>query len=191
LTAIEVERDQWQRPTEIIGALTLNKGSTVVDLGCGSGYFALKLSRVVSPDGTVLAVDIRRLPLRFLWIRALLRRKHNIRTLLGQPNNSHLPTNAIDAVLIANTYHELDYRSEILKQISQSLVADGRLVIVDPLQTEYGVLSPASVEDELRTTGFEILSREDHFLEQPGRGVWWLIIARKPEANPIPLRGPD
>jgi ubiquinone/menaquinone biosynthesis C-methylase UbiE len=179
LTTIEAERDQWQRPNEIISALNLNEGSTVVDLGCGAGYFALKLSRVVNSGGTVLAVDIRRLPLRFLWIRALLRREHNVRTLLGQPNNSHLPTNAVNAVLIANTYHELDYRSEILRQISRSLVADGRLVIVDPLQTEHGVLSPRSVGDELRTSGFEILSREDHFLDQPGRGVWWLIIARK------------
>lgn len=43
LTAVEAERDQWQRPSDIIYALDPRTGNTVVDLGCGSGYFALKL----------------------------------------------------------------------------------------------------------------------------------------------------
>jgi predicted methyltransferase len=47
LDVAESERDQWQRPTDIIGALNLRQGNTVVDLGCGSGYFALKLSFAV------------------------------------------------------------------------------------------------------------------------------------------------
>lgn len=60
LTAVEAERDQWQRPSDIIYALDPRTGNTVVDLGCGSGYFALKLSSVVGPEGTVLAEEIRR-----------------------------------------------------------------------------------------------------------------------------------
>ena len=43
LTAIEAERDQWQRAPEIISSLNLKPDSIVVDLGSGSGYFALKL----------------------------------------------------------------------------------------------------------------------------------------------------
>src|SRR5262252_5465862 len=108
LTAVEAERDRWQRPSDIIRALNLTQGNTVVDLGSGSGYFALKLSSVVGSGGTVYAVDIRRLPLRFLWVRSLIRRQHNVRTVLGESDNSHLPYSAVNAVLIANTYHELD-----------------------------------------------------------------------------------
>lgn len=39
LNPIEAERDQWQRPSEILAALNLKPDSTVVDLGAGSGYF--------------------------------------------------------------------------------------------------------------------------------------------------------
>jgi ubiquinone/menaquinone biosynthesis C-methylase UbiE len=178
LTPIEADRDRWQRSAEIISALNLKQDSTVVDLGCGSGYFALKLSPVVD-HGWVYGVDIRQVSLRFLQLRALIRARHNIRIVLGEPNNSHLPQKA-DAVLIANTYHELDHPDAILNQVSQSLVPGGRLVIVDPRQTEHGEVSPSHVEDELRSHGFEITSSETQFVHQPGGAEWWLIVARKP-----------
>src|SRR5262245_34375353 len=82
LTAIEAERDRWQRPNDIIGALNLTGGAAVADLGSGSGYFTLKLSPAVGSQGAVYAVDIRRLPLRFLWIRALIRGQRNVRVVL-------------------------------------------------------------------------------------------------------------
>jgi len=77
LEELESERDQWQRPGEVLQALDLQPGNVVADLGSGAGYFALKLSPIVGKKGQVLAVDIRKLSLSFLWIRALLNRKLN------------------------------------------------------------------------------------------------------------------
>jgi hypothetical protein len=67
---VERERDQWQRPADIIRALDIRQSSVVADLRCGAGYFALKLAAAVRPPGEVLAVDIRLLPLLFLRVRA-------------------------------------------------------------------------------------------------------------------------
>ena len=78
LNAVEAERDQWQRPSDVIRELNLRPGDAVVDLGCGSGYFTLKLSPDVGGRGKVLAEDIRRLPLVFLWVRAFQRSEHNV-----------------------------------------------------------------------------------------------------------------
>jgi len=180
LTAIEAERDRWQRQSDIIRALNLRQGSTVVDLGCGSGYFALKLSQAIGSQGTVVAVDIRRLPLRILWLRALVRNQRNIRSVLSEPDDPHLSPNAADAVLVVNTYHELESPEAILDHIFRSLVSGGSLVIVDPVQTENGRLAATNIETKLRTAGFEISARDDEFLTQPGRGSWLLIAARKP-----------
>ena len=181
LDVVESERDQWQRPSDIIRALNLRQGSTVVDLGCGSGYFALKLSRAVDSGGTVYGVDIRRLPLIFLWVRTFIRHQHNVRTVLGQADNSYLPAHAANAVLIANTYHEFENPGAILDEVLQSLVSGGRLVIVDPMQTERGKFSPGLVERELRRRGFDIMSRDDRFVDHPVRGLWWFIVARRPQ----------
>src|SRR5450759_5875142 len=60
LNIVEAERDQWQRPSDVIQALDLKPGNVVVDLGCGSKYFTLKLSTPVGKSGRVLAEDIRR-----------------------------------------------------------------------------------------------------------------------------------
>ena len=92
LNAVEAERDHWQRPSDILQALDLKPGNVVVDLGCGSGYFTLKLSSPVGDSGRVIAEDIRRLPLMFLWFRAISRREHNVEIVVGDPTDPHLPT---------------------------------------------------------------------------------------------------
>jgi ubiquinone/menaquinone biosynthesis C-methylase UbiE len=191
LDAVEHERDQWQRPSDVLQWLNVSAGNVVADLGCGSGYFALKLSPIVGPSGRVLALDIRRMSLCFLWIRTVLRHDHNISVTHTQPDNHGLPTGAVDAVLIANTYHELTHPTAILQRIFISLRLDGRLVVLDRgpesaygeirgIETHHHALPLDLAEKEIRQSGFEIISQQDHFIDGPGHEPWWLIVARKP-----------
>jgi len=189
LNVVEAERDEWQRPVEILQALELRPGNVVVDLGCGSGYFTLKLSSPVGGDGRVIAEDIRRLPLMFLWLRTISRREHNVEIVFGEPVDPHLPAH-VNAVLILNTYHEVRDARSILAHVSESLVAGGRLVVVDrwPRPISAGATGLAShevsaeqVERDLHEAQFEIVSRQDQFIEKdPDDEAWWLIVARKP-----------
>lgn len=192
LNVVEAERDQWQRPSYVIQALELRPGNVVVDLGCGSGYFTLKLSVPVSQRGSVLAEDIRKLPLVFLWLRTFQGGQHNVNIVLGEPDDPHMPVQGVNAVLIANTYHEFTNSQAILVHVVRSLVSGGRLVVVDreprpmenrPARTraEQHEVSSEQVESELRHAGFEIVSRQDRFIENdPSNETWWLITARKP-----------
>jgi hypothetical protein len=50
-------------------------------------------------------------------------------------------------------------------------------------------IAPSVAEDEIRQGGFEVLSRDDRFIDRPAversgdrqdDHVWWLIVARKP-----------
>ena len=192
LNVVEAERDQWQRPSDVIQALHLRPGNLVVDLGCGSGYFTLKLSPPVGKSGSVLAEDIRRFPLVFLWFRKFLTNERNVKVLHGEPSDPHLPIQSVNAVLIANTYHEFTDSGSILVHVYRSLASEGRLVVVDrgpqPVEAgsretarEHHEVSPEQVENELRHAGFEIVSRQDCFIENdPSNEAWWLIVARKP-----------
>jgi SAM-dependent methyltransferase len=164
----------------------------VVDLGCGAGYFALKLSAAAGPKGNVQAVDILRLPLTFLWIRALRRGARNLTVVLGDPDDPHI-SGQVDAVLVANTYHELTHPGIVLGHLRQALPPRGRLVIADrspqSINPEHAI-DRAIVEAELRHDGFAIVSRDDHFLDQPDEGPWWLIVAEVPaRAAAIPIMG--
>jgi ubiquinone/menaquinone biosynthesis C-methylase UbiE len=102
LNAIESERDQWQRSSEVMSSLNLKTGDVVADVGSGAGYFSLRLSRIIGRSGKVFAVDISRLPLVFLWIRAFSGGMHNIDLIVGHPDDPRLPVGTVNAVLIAN-----------------------------------------------------------------------------------------
>jgi predicted methyltransferase len=191
LNVVEAERDQWQRPSEVVRALDLSPGNAVLDLGCGSGYFTLKLSAQVGNNGRVMAEDIRWLPLVFLWVRAAQRGDHNVRVIHGDPEDPHLHQ-PVNAVLIANTYHEFTDSRPILAHVYESLVSGGRLVVLDreprPSAESRGEtaaghheISAEQVEGELLQAGFAMVSRQDGFIENdPLSEEWWLIIARKP-----------
>ena len=200
LDVVEQERDRWQRAGPVIEALKLKDGSVVADIGSGAGYFTLKLASIVGDKGNVLAEDILREPLAFLWFRAFLHHRPNIHVIRGEPDNPHLPEDQVDAVLIANTYHEFVHPRAILNRALNALHSGGRLVVVDrgPLpgeeesgefETQHHERDPSEVEADLRATGFGLISRNDRFIEKPAperpgdrpdNHSWWLIVARKP-----------
>lgn len=84
----------------------------------------------------------------------------------------------MDAVLIANTYHELNEPQKVLRRLSQSMRQGGRLVVVDRSDAERRV-SPDAEEFDLRSTGFQIISREDRFIVHTNDDIWWLITSVK------------
>lgn len=185
LDTVEWERDRWQRPWDVLRGLDVRPGNTVVDLGSGAGYFALKLSPAVGQRGQVLAVDLRRLSLFFLWTRSLLRGQHNVQVIVGDEDDPHLPAGAVDAVLICNTYHEFSNPGLILNRVFQSLRPGGRLVVADRTvhvtEAQHAHEVPLGVvEGELQSQGFEIIGHDDSFIDRRGDDLWWLVIARRP-----------
>ncbi len=181
LDVVESERDQWQRPEDVIRALGVHPGSAVADLGCGSGYFTLRLSPVVGARGLVLAEDIRRLPLVFLRARALLGGRHNIRIIHGTVDDPSLGDATANAVLIANTYHELDHPRTILAAVRRALRPRGRLVILDrgprAGSSEPHAIARMCVERDLMENGFQVAETADPFIDRPGDDPWWMIAA--------------
>ena len=52
------ERDQDQKPAQVIEALQLKPGMDVADLGAGSGYFTRRFVDAVTESGTVYVIDV-------------------------------------------------------------------------------------------------------------------------------------
>jgi predicted methyltransferase len=76
--------------------------------------------------------------------------------------------------------------------LAESLKPGGRLVIVDrgprsgraesrEAEAEHHELRPDLVETEVRNAGFEIVRRDNLFIDRPvDDHIWWLLVARKP-----------
>src|SRR5207248_1884670 len=56
----EEHRDSLNEAGEIARRLELKPGMTVGDLGAGSGYHTVRLSRLLGPTGSVVAEDVMR-----------------------------------------------------------------------------------------------------------------------------------
>ena len=52
------KRDAYQKPEEVVKALSIKEGEVIADIGAGSGYFTFRLARPVGEKGRVYAVDV-------------------------------------------------------------------------------------------------------------------------------------
>jgi predicted methyltransferase len=130
------DRNEWQKPDQIMDALGIADGSVVADLGAGGGWFTVRLARRVgqNSNGLVYAEDIQ--PQMIDAIKRRVQRENlgNVRTILGTANDPQLPA-GLDAVLIVAAYHEMEIPPAepvtILRKVALSLKPQGRLGIVD------------------------------------------------------------
>ena len=162
------KRDAWQKPAELVAALRIPAGATVVDLGAGTGYFARHLSQAVGPDGAVLAVEVEPRMVAFLRDRAEREHLANVAPVLASFDNPRLPRASADLILVADTYHHLDHRRRYLPQLARALRPGGRVAIVDwkPGTLPEGPdpahkLPPEQVVAEMQAAGFALVGQPD------------------------------
>ncbi|MCJ7721375.1 class I SAM-dependent methyltransferase, partial [Candidatus Bathyarchaeota archaeon] len=77
------DRKTWQNTEEILGVLELKPYYIVADLGCGSGYFAVPISREVKK---VYGIDVQREMLDFFEQKIQRQKIGNIELLLSKDN---------------------------------------------------------------------------------------------------------
>jgi ubiquinone/menaquinone biosynthesis C-methylase UbiE len=124
------DRDQWNKPDQIMDALRIAEGSVVADLGAGGGWFTIRLSRRVGPNGRVYAEDIQRQMIEAIGRRVQREGLANVQTVLGTAEDPRLPA-AVDAVLIVDAYNELEDPIGLLKNVARYLKPQGRVGVVE------------------------------------------------------------
>jgi ubiquinone/menaquinone biosynthesis C-methylase UbiE len=125
------DRDAWQKPDLIMDALGIGEGSVVADLGAGGGWFTVRLARRVGPNGIVFAQDVQPQMLEAIKRRVDREGFRNVDYVQGSIDDPRLPPKRLDAVLIVDTYHEVANPIALLRNVSASLNATGRIGIVD------------------------------------------------------------
>jgi ubiquinone/menaquinone biosynthesis C-methylase UbiE len=165
----------------------------VADIGCHQGYMSFKLSKVVSTDGKVYAVDVEQNKLDKVDEYAKRNSINNVITVKGDYDDPHLQPGAFDGVLILDTYHEMDDHDEILMHVKAALKPGGRLVICEPIAESRRNLSRSEQEgrhelamkfavEDLRRAGFEIMEQTDRFIdrEKVKGDKMWIVVASRP-----------
>jgi ubiquinone/menaquinone biosynthesis C-methylase UbiE len=167
------ERENEEEPDHAIDVLKIAKGSTVADIGAGSGYMTVKLARKVGPDGKVFANDIQQGMLDLLNKRMARTKITNVSAVLGTQDDPRLPLDAVDLVLMVDVYHELSQPQLMLRHIKASLKPNGRLVLLEyrkedpniPIKPEHK-MSVAEAKLEVEAEGFKLTKTNEDLPRQ-------------------------
>ena len=128
--------DNWlrrliQHPRKIVGP-HIKAGDTVIDMGCGPGYFTIDMAKMVGPQGRVIAVDIQEKMLAYVRKKA---RKHGVTQridcLLVGAQESGLSQQA-DFILAFYMIHETPDVEQTLKSFKRLLKSGGKILVVEP-----------------------------------------------------------
>lgn len=126
------DRDQYQKPRQVIEALNLKPGLAVADLGSGSGYFTRRFIEAVTETGKVYAVDVEPEMLKYAEESVVhMHRSYTAEFILARPDSPKLPYESIDLLFVCNTYHHLEERTKYFSDTKSSLKPGGRVTIID------------------------------------------------------------
>jgi ubiquinone/menaquinone biosynthesis C-methylase UbiE len=127
----EAKRDANQEVEQLTRLMGLKPGMVVGDIGAGSGFYTVKLSRFVGPSGAIVAQDVRRDYLADLVKRVQRLGLANVRFALGEPHDPRLPAASLDAAILVHMYHEIAEPYAFLYNLAPALRPGGRVGIVD------------------------------------------------------------
>jgi ubiquinone/menaquinone biosynthesis C-methylase UbiE len=161
-----LERPGRQAEENLDGALDaigIEQGSTVADVGAGTGYASIRMARRVGPAGKVYANEIQPEMLARLQRNAAAAGLSNIETVLGTETDPKLPRAQIDLITLIDVYHEFSQPQKMLEGIHRALKPDGRLILLEyrkedpslPIQRKHE-MTVQEAKTEVEAGGFKL-----------------------------------
>ena len=134
---LESEERKKILPVErILREMKIKRGDTLIDFGCGIGYFSIPALDFVGEQGTVIAVDVSNEMLQELVKRSGAHK--NLKIIHG---NSPIGLKA-DIILLSWVLHEINNPKEFLQTCFTALKPYGRVIVIDWQKKETGIMGP-------------------------------------------------
>ncbi|MEX2581227.1 MAG: class I SAM-dependent methyltransferase [Verrucomicrobiales bacterium] len=174
------DREGEEQPSLVLDQLELEKDDVLADIGAGSGYFTFLLAPLV-PEGKVIAVDIQPEMLEFIEGKKKLKKIDNVETLLGTIEDTKLPADHVDMILMVDAYHEFSHPREMMESVVEGLKPKGRIVFLEYRGEDPSVnikplhkMTVKQVRREMEAVGLEFVEVRD-FLP-----IQHVIVFKKP-----------
>ena len=120
-----------QNPKRILGRY-IKEGMTVLDFGCGSGFFTISAAEFVSSSGKVIAADLQDGMLN--KVKEKIEGKEiEKRIILHKCNEDSIGIKEkVDFIIAFYVVHEVPDQKKFLKEVKSLLKPGGKLFIVEP-----------------------------------------------------------
>lgn len=175
------DRNNWQKPRQVIERLGVLTDKVVADIGAGSGYFSFQ---ILPNAGKVIAIDID--PNALAQIDTLVKNRPDLapklETRLVGFNDPKLKDEEVDIVFLSNTYSYIENKVDYLKTVFKGVKPKGRIYIVDFKMKILPPIFPKAeervplyeVERHLQEAGFKHVFSDDKTLDYQ-----YIVIAEK------------
>ena len=172
------DRDKKLHVDRVMDLLGIAPGKAVADIGAGSGWFTVRAAARVGAGGSVYAEDINAAAIDYIAQRASREKLENVRPVLGTVDDTKLPANSVDAVLILKTYHEFAHPIPLMEKLKLSLRPGAKIGIIDRNGdgTDHGIM-PEVVEREMAQAGFKRIGKYD-FTKTDGQDYFLIFVVK-------------
>jgi uncharacterized protein (TIGR01244 family) len=186
-------RNKLEEPEKTLDILGLKDGDVVADIGCGNGYYTLRLAKRVAPTGRVLAVDIQQGMLDQLKARMTEAGIKNIEPILDTADDPKLPAASVNWMLLVDVYHEFSNPQAMLAKLRAGLAPGGKIALLeyrkeqDPATISFPIpiehkMSVDEVMQEWTPAGFELVDRIEML---PAQHIFIFAAADHPSQREI------
>lgn len=176
-------REVHDRQAAVLEALKIEPGSSVADVGVGSGLYTLAFAKAVG-TGTVFAVDVQDYFLDHVREKAKKAKIDNITFVKAEHRSANLKEGDVDIIFMCDVFHHVEYPRTYLASLYAALKPGGRLAVIDFIAEEgksknwvleHVRASPAEFRGEFEAAGF-VFERAPELLEEN-----FFHVYRKPE----------
>jgi predicted methyltransferase len=171
-------RDERLQINRVMDLLGIRAGTTVADIGAGSGWFTVRAAARVGTKGTVYAEDIN--PEAVKYIDQRIQKEHlgNVKTILGTPDDPKLLPGSVDSLLMLKVYHEIARPIVFLGNLKPALKPSAKVGIIDRNGNgaDHG-LNADVLKREMNEAGFKLVASYD-FTKADGQD-YFLIFQLK------------
>jgi cyclopropane fatty-acyl-phospholipid synthase-like methyltransferase len=121
------------RSDVIIQHLNLQRGMTVLDIGCGPGRLTIPVAEQVGPQGAVVAIDLQAGMLRRAQERSQAADLSNIRFVQARVGEGKLEARLADRALLVTVLGEIPDREGALREVFAALKPGGMLSVTETI----------------------------------------------------------
>lgn len=113
----------------------ISAGMTVMDVGCGMGFFTIPMANIVGKQGMVIAVDLQQEMLDGMVKNARKEGRDNITTHLCRPDSLRIDkwSRTVDFALAFMMLHEVPDADRLIRELHNVLTPNGKLLFAEPI----------------------------------------------------------
>jgi len=122
-----------KKEMNLINSGIIEKGTKILDIGCGPGHISIEMARITGKNGKVYALDIH--PLAIESVNKLISSNgiNNVETILTNNLETELPDRYLDIIFIINAYDMIKNKLRLHSEITRLLKPEGKLIICNRL----------------------------------------------------------